>query len=403
MKIKYCRICKSKKLLKVFNLGQLAFTGIFPESRNKKIPSGKLSLLHCSNCSLLQLSNNFDSNLMYGDNYGYMSSLNKAMEFHLKLKSKYLINTYKINSKKNVLDIGSNDGTFLKFFNKKNNLFACDPTIKKFKNFYRKDINLFPNFFSADIFSGKKFDLITSIAMFYDLPDPLMFARDIESILKNDGVWHIEMSYMPSMIKKNSYDTICHEHLEYYSIKSLSYLMKKANLKIINVSFNEVNGGSISLDVAKNKSNLYKKSPMVDWLLKRETMHGYNSHLVQKAFYQKCKNHKTLLKDLLVMLNKNGNKIYGYGASTKGNVILQYCKINNSLIRNVVEVNKFKYGRYTPGSKIKIISEKDAKKNPPDYFLVLPWHFKDHIINKEKKFLNNGGKFIFPLPEIEIV
>ena len=216
-----------------------------------------------------------------------LSFLNKINGISkVKLKSKYLINTYKINSKKNVLDIGSNDGTFLKFFNKKNNLFACDPTIKKFKNFYRKDINLFPNFFSADIFSGKKFDLITSIAMFYDLPDPLMFARDIESILKNDGVWHIEMSYMPSMIKKNSYDTICHEHLEYYSIKSLSYLMKKANLKIINVSFNEVNGGSISLDVAKNKSNLYKKSPMVDWLLKRETMHGYISykrHFIKNA------------------------------------------------------------------------------------------------------------------------
>ena len=198
--------------------------------------------------------------------------------------------------------------------------------------------------------------------MFYDLPDPLMFARDIESILKNDGVWHIEMSYMPSMIK-NSYDTICHEHLEYYSIKSLSYLMKKANLKIINVSFNEVNGGSISLDVAKNKSNLYKKSPMVDWLLKRETMHGYNSHFVQKAFYQKCKNHKTLLKDLLVMLNKNGNKIYGYGASTKGNVILQYCKINNSLIRNVVEVNKFKYGRYTPGQNKNNFRKRCKKKS----------------------------------------
>jgi len=403
LKIKSCRVCNSKKLIKVFNLGNLSFTGIFPKKKNNKVPNGKLQLVHCQHCSLLQLENNFDPNLMYGENYGYMSSLNKAMEFHLKLKSKYLIRTYGINNYKNILDIGSNDGTFLKFFKKKNKLYACDPTINKFKKYYRNDINLIPDFFSAKNFQNIKFDLITSIAMFYDLSDPLKFAEDIRDILSNNGIWHIEMSYMPSMIKKNSYDTICHEHLEYYSIKSLMYLMKAAKLKIINISFNEVNGGSISLDVSKKQSKFKENKKMLSWLLKRETLNGYNDFKIQKAFFKSCLNHKILLNELLKSLKKDGKKVYGYGASTKGNVILQYCKINNKLINKIVEVNDFKYGRFTPGTKIKIISEKQAKKDRPDYYLVLPWHFKEHIINKEKSFLNNGGKLIFPLPEIEII
>tara|TARA_B100001121_G_scaffold307608_1_gene329506 strand:- start:326 stop:1471 length:1146 start_codon:yes stop_codon:yes gene_type:complete len=381
----------------------MSFTGIFPEKLNSKIPKGKLKLVRCKKCSLLQLEDNFDSKLMYGENYGYMSSLNKAMEFHLKLKSKYLFSTYKIKKGNFILDIGSNDGTFLSFFKKNLNLFACDPTIKKFKRFYRKDINLTADFFTADKFTGLKFNLITSIAMFYDLPDPLKFAKDIRNVLANNGVWHVEMSYMPSMLNNSSYDTICHEHLEYYSLKSLKHLMDLANLKIINISFNQVNGGSISLDIAKKKSKYKENKVLINWLLLRENLNGFNDIKTQKNFFYQCNKHKYLLNNLLKKLKSQGKKIYGYGASTKGNVILQYCKINKNLLDCIIEVNKFKFNRYTPGSKIKILSEKHLNKKKPDYLLVLPWHFKDHIIKKEKKFLDNGGKLIFPLPEIEIV
>ena len=381
----------------------MSFTGIFPENINSKIPKGKLKLVRCKKCSLLQLEDNFDSNLMYGENYGYMSSLNRAMEFHLKLKSKYLSDTYKIKKGNFILDIGSNDGTFLSFFKKNLNLFACDPTIKKFKKHYRKDINLTADFFTADKFKGYKFNLITSIAMFYDLPDPLKFAKDIKNVLADNGVWHIEMSYMPSMLNNSSYDTICHEHLEYYSVKSLKHLMDLANLKIINISFNQVNGGSISLDIAKKKSKYKENKVLLKWLLLRENLNGFNELNIQKSFFNQCNKHKFLLNNLLKKLKSQGKKIYGYGASTKGNVILQYCKINKNILDCIIEVNKFKYNRYTPGSKIKILSEKYLNKKRPDYLLVLPWHFKDHIIKKEKKFLDNGGKLIFPLPEIEIV
>ena len=403
MKIKNCRSCKSKKLTNLYTLGKQTLTGIFPPKKNAKITKGELSMIICNNCRLLQLEHNFDANEMYGVNYGYMSSLNKSMISHLKLKALSLKNRYKLKSKDSVLDIGSNDGTFLSFFNNKFNLFGCDPTIKKFSKYYRKDINQIPLFFSSKLFNDKKFQLVSSISMFYDLPDPLTFAKEINSILSKDGVWHIELSYMPMMIKNRSYDTICHEHLEYYSLRSLKYLLDKAGLKIINLSFNQINGGSIELDIVKKKSKLNECKHLINWVLESERLNKYNEIEKHKLFFKECQNHKILLKKLLITLKKQNKKIIGYGASTKGNVLLQYCNINSKILDYIAEVNKFKFNKYTPGSNIKIISEKEAKLKKPHYLLVLPWHFKDHIVKREQNFLKNGGKLIFPLPDIEII
>jgi hypothetical protein len=403
LKIKNCRSCKSTKLTKVYSLGKQTLTGIFPPKKNLKITKGELSMLFCKKCKLLQLEHNFDSNEMYGENYGYMSSLNKSMESHLKLKAISLLKKYNLKTNDCILDIGSNDGTFLSFFSKKLKLFGCDPTIKKFSHLYRKDINKLPYFFSSKYFKEKKFKLITSIAMFYDLPDPLDFAQQIHSVLDRSGIWHMELSYMPMMIKNRSYDTICHEHLEYYSLKSLKYLLNAANLKIINLSFNQINGGSIELDIAHKKSKFKECKHLINWVLESERVNKYNEIEKQKLFFKECENHKYLLKKLLNTLKKQNKKILGYGASTKGNVLLQYCKIDSKIVDYVAEVNSFKFNKFTPGTNIKIISEKEAKQKKPDYFLVLPWHFKDHIIKREKEYLKKGGKLIFPLPDIEIV
>ena len=403
MKIKFCRSCKSKKLTKVFTLGKQTLTGIFPQKKNDKISKGNLSLVLCSHCNLLQLENNFNPLEMYGENYGYMSSLNKSMMLHLKIKALNFKKTYKLKKNSSILDIGSNDGTFLSYFNNKHELIGCDPTIKKFSKYYRKDIKQVPDFFSGKIFQNKYFDLVTSISMFYDLPDPLNFAKEIFSILKEDGIWHIELSYMPMMLKNLSYDTICHEHLEYYSLKSLKFLLDKANLKIINLSFNQINGGSIALDIAKKNSKFKEIKYLINWILESERINKYNEISRQILFFKQSIKHKYLLKKLLMDLKKNNKKVFAYGASTKGNVILQYCKITDKIIKYIGEVNKFKFNKYTPGTKIKIISEKKLKKMKPDYLLVLPWHFKDHIVKKEQKYLKNGGKLIFPLPDIEIV
>ena len=403
MKIKNCRSCKNSSLTKVYSFGRQALTGIFLKKKNSKISKGDLSMVICNKCELLQLEHNFDANEMYGENYGYMSSLNSSMVSHLKIKALNLKKKYNLKGKNNILDIGSNDGTFLSFFNNKFKLYGCDPTIKKFDHLYRKDIKKLPFFFSSKHFIKQKFDLITSISMFYDLPDPLNFAKEIHSILNDNGVWHIELSYMPMMIKNTSYDTICHEHLEYYSLKSLKNLLDRANLKIINLSFNQINGGSISLDISKKKSSLKECKYLINWVLESELLHGYNKLDKQKKFFKQCQIHKYLLKKLLLKLKKQNKKIIGYGASTKGNVMLQFCNINSKIISSIAEVNKFKFNKFTPGSKIKIISEKEAKLKKPDFMLVLPWHFKDHIIKKEQEFLKNGGKLIFPLPDIEII
>ena len=403
MKINNCRSCKNSRLTKVYSLGKQALTGIFSPKKNAKITKGDLSMVICNKCKLLQLEHNFDPNEMYGENYGYMSSLNKSMISHLKIKALNLKNKYNLKSKDLILDIGSNDGTFLSFFNNSFKLFGCDPTIKKFSKLYRKDINRLPFFFSSKHFEGKKFNLITSISMFYDLPNPLDFAKEIHSILHNKGIWHIELSYMPMMIKSTSYDTICHEHLEYYSLRSLKYLLDSANLTIINLSFNQINGGSIELDIAQKKSTFKECKHLINWVLESERLHKYNEIEKQKIFFKDCQNHKILLKKLLLTLRKQNKKVLGYGASTKGNVLLQYCNIDSKLINYIAEVNKFKFNKFTPGTNIKIISEKEAKLKRPDYFLVLPWHFKDHIVKREQEFLKNGGKLIFPLPDIEII
>ena len=402
MKISKCRSCKNSKIKKTFSLGKQAFTGIFPKYKNETIPSGELSLVYCDSCKLLQLENSFDKKKLYGDNYGYMSSLNSSMTSHLSRKAN-LLKKYNLINGNLIIDIGSNDGTFLSFFPKKFNLIGIDPTIKKFKENYRKDIIKVDNFFSKNAltpYTKKKAKLITSIAMFYDLEDPIKFAEDVYELLDKDGIWHLELSYMPLMIKNLSYDTICHEHLEYYSLNSIKYIFDKVGFSIIDIQLNDINGGSFALTLSKNKNSNNK---VVEWLLNQESKDNINNISTFKKFFLKISKQKKDLKNLLENLIDMKKKVYGYGASTKGNVILQFSNINSKLLPLIGEVNPFKFNRYTPGTKIKIVSEEIIKKNKPDYLVVLPWHFKDFIIKKEKKYLETGGKLIFPLPQIEIV
>lgn len=406
MKIKVCRSCKSKNIIKAFNIGTQCLTGIFPLSKSDKIEVSSLEIVFCQKCKLLQLKNSFNPSKIYGDNYGYLSSLNSSMMEHLKNKAKKIQSFLKLKAKDVICDIGSNDGSFLSFFSKKLTLLGIDPTIKKLSRFYRKDIIQVPNFFSKNLITDevkKKIKVITSISMFYDIEDPINFAKNIYDILDDNGIWHLEQSYMPMMIKNNSYDTICHEHLEYYSLKSIKYIFDKVGFKIIDLEFNHINGGSFAITVAKKKSYFTEKIQLVKSILNKEHILKYNDISTFKSFYKNILLHKKLFKKLLINLKKNKKKVIGYGASTKGNVLLQFCKIDSNLLSSICDVNKFKYGRFTPGSKIKIVSEKQAKILKPDYYLVLPWHFKHFIINKEKNFLKRGGKLIFPLPEIEIV
>jgi hypothetical protein len=284
---------------------------------------------------------------------------------------------------------------------------GIDPTGKKFKEFYTGDIALIPDFFSAALlaaqFPGRKAKIVTSIAMFYDLESPMAFVKDIESVLADDGVWHFEQSYMPSMLRTNSYDTICHEHLEFYSFKVVKNMLEACGLRVLDVQMNAINGGSFAVTACKKGAAYKSNLPIINWMLQQEDDMGLDTPKPYRDFEERVFKHRKHLTELVEALVQDGKKIIGYGASTKGNVLLQFCGLTAKHIPYIAEVNKDKYGSFTPGTNIPIISEAEARAMKPDYFLVLPWHFKTAILEREEDFHSRGGKFIFPLPEIEIV
>jgi hypothetical protein len=227
--------------------------------------------------------------------------------------------------------------------------------------------------------------------------------QDIVKCLTDDGIWHFEQSYMPSMLRTNAYDTICHEHLEFYSFKVVKNLLESCGMRVVDVEVNAINGGSFAVTACRNSAKYISNKPIIKWMLKQEKDMGLETPKPYRDFEEKVYKHRENLKELITALVADGKKIIGYGASTKGNVLLQFCDLSTKEIPCIAEVNEEKFGSYTPGTKIPIISEKDAKAEKPDYMFVLPWHFKHSILERERDFLTTGGKFIFPLPEIEIV
>lgn len=405
--IEKCRISGSKNLVTVLSLGEQFLTGVFPKEEKEEITKGPLDLVWCPESGLLQMKQSFSLDEMYGENYGYRSGLNSSMVKHLQQKSKTLEKIANPSESDLVLDIGSNDATSLKAYTGKFKKVGIDPTGDKFREFYTDDIELISDFFSSEIFKryfpSEKAKIITSIAMFYDLEDPIKFVKDIELILEDEGIWHFEQSYMPSMLRTNSYDTICHEHLEFYSFQVVKDMLEKCNLKVVDVQMNSINGGSFAVTAAKKSSSYAQNLPIINWMLNQEKEMGLDTPKPYREFEERVYRHRNNLRDLIKSLVDDGKKVFGYGASTKGNVLLQFCNLTKEDIPYIAEVNEDKFGSFTPGTGIKIISEKEAKEMNPDYFLVLPWHFKSSILEREKEYLENGGKFIFPLPDIEII
>lgn len=406
--IEKCRVGGDSNLVSVLNLGRQALTGVFPSNVSEPVTEGPLELVWSPDSGLLQLRHSYNSDEMYGDNYGYRSGLNQSMVEHLANKVSGLEKFTGLASGDVVLDIGSNDCTTLKSYSVPGlKRFGIDPTAKKFAEYYPPEIKFVPDFFSAENFrclSDKPAKIVSSIAMFYDLEDPVAFARDIESVLDKDGVWHFEQSYMPSMLRTNSYDTICHEHIEYYSLSVVEKIVKAADMKLVDVAMNSVNGGSFAVTAAKKDNQSIKpNSAVIDWLLAQEGRMGLSTPRPYRDFEERVFRHREDFVRLINALVADGKVILGYGASTKGNVVLQFCGLTQAQIPAIAEVNAEKFGHVTPGSHIPIISEAEARSMKPDYFLVLPWHFKEGILRREKEFRAAGGKFIFPFPEIEII
>jgi hypothetical protein len=406
-RIEKCRIAGTPNLVSVLNLGHQSLTGVFPKVRGASITEGPLELVWSPDSGLLQLAHSFDVDEMYGDNYGYRSSLNQSMVRHLTQKVRALEKFAAIAPGDAVLDIGSNDATLLKAYTVPGlQRFGIDPSGLKFRHYYPSDIALVPDFFSAKSFRGvtqRQAKLVTSIAMFYDLENPIGFAQEVADILANNGIWHFEQSYMPSMLRNTSYDTICHEHLEYYSLSVVQKILDAAGLKLVDVEMNAINGGSFAVTAVHNDSPIRGNQRVIDGHLEQEIRDGLDTPSPFMDFEQRVFRHRQELLRLLKSLAADGKKVLGYGASTKGNVVLQFCGLRESDIPAIAEVNADKFGAFTPGSNIPIVSENEARAMQPDYFLVLPWHFRESIIAREQAFLAQGGHLIFPFPEIEIV
>jgi hypothetical protein len=408
-RIQRCRVGKSSDLISVLDLGEQCFDGIFPKSADTQVTPGRLELVWSPKSGLLQLAHDFDLSAMYGSTYGYRSGLNQSMVQHLTAKTRKLTQRITLAPGDIVLDIGSNDGTLLGTYQAPGiTRIGIDPSAEKFRSYYSAGISLVTDFFSRDQFISvagpvKKARLITSIAMFYDLPDPIQFARDVHDSLADDGIWHFEQSYMPSMLKTNSYDTVCHEHVEYYSLSVIDFILKSADLQIVDVEMNAINGGSFAVTAQKKNGPLTPNHTVVKWMLNEEHNMGLHTPKPYRDFEERVFKHRESLVSLVRSLRADGKKIFGYGASTKGNVTLQFCGFTPDDITCIADVNPDKFGCFTPGTKIPIVSEKDARAMKPDYYLVLPWHFRNNILSREADYLAQGGHMIFPMPEIEIV
>lgn len=402
-----CRIGGADDLVTVLDLGEQDLTGVFPATTDEQVTVGPLQLVWSPSSGLLQLGHSYEPTEMYGDNYGYRSGLNQSMVDHLKLKVGRLEAMADLGAGDSILDIGSNDATLLKAYKTEGlERLGIDPTGKKFKSYYPDDIGLVSDFFSAQNYwsaTEKKAKIVSSVAMFYDLEDPLAFVKDVAAVLADDGLWHFEQSYMPTMLRKNSYDTVCHEHIEYYSLTVIHNLLRQAGLKIVDFELNTINGGSIAITAAHEHNKIATNQVLVDWQLEQERRWELDTPTPYFAFADRVERHREDLLRLIRGLTRQGYRVLGYGASTKGNVLLQYCGLTSEDILAIVEVNEEKFGRFTPGTHIPIVSEAEAEALKPDFYLMLPWHFREGILKRETKMRNAGVKFILPFPVIQIV
>jgi len=410
-----CRVCGNPNLHHVINLGEQYLQGSFVKPGCQNPPMRKLptELVRCdldsyeNACGLLQLANTFPQEILYA-NYWYRSGTNQTMRDHLRGIAEQARAYAPARQNLSVLDIGCNDGTLLACYPETFTRYGVDPSdIARSIPAPTRVINtVFPSPETAAALGQHKIDIITSIAMFYDLDDPVTFAAGVRDLLAEDGVWVLELSYMPLMLVRNSFDTICHEHLEYYSLSALEQIMARANLKIFKVELNEINGGSIRCYV-KHEMGKVQNTPedrdFIRWLRIHEFEMELDTAKPYAQFQQRIERLRDATVQLLTDIRSRGERIHVYGASTKGNVLLQWYGLNRLWIEAASDRNPDKDGAHTLGTDIPIVSEEKSRNMRPDWYLVLPWHFKLEFLQRERETIRSGVKMLFPLPSLQVV
>lgn len=410
-RITACRVCKNKSLISCIDLGSQYLSSVFPTKLDyrKSLRKYPLELVLCrkaeDTCGTLQLAHVINIDSMY-EFYPFSSSTNSSMPGILRDVVDETLSHVKLEKGDLVLDIGGNDGTLLSFFkNKDLDLLTIDPAQNIKQVFSSPKYKYVQGFFNKKLFkesTDKKAKLIFSIAMYYHLSDPIGFSKDVESVLDKDGVWVIQMAYLPRMIKTNMYDNIVHEHVGYYTTHNLEWIMDKAGLSIFDVSLNDVYGGSFRIFLKRKDNNNLKKTKRLEKILQAEENAQVNEVKTYTAFMSRIKKTRKDLLKLIKQLRSENKKIWIYGASTKGNTILQYCDITLGQIEAAADSNPFKLNKYIIGGDIPIKSEDQMRKAMPDYLLALPYSFIPAFLKRENKLVKAGTKFIAPLPQVKI-
>ncbi|MEK7101797.1 MAG: methyltransferase domain-containing protein [Patescibacteria group bacterium] len=409
-----CRI-SGEKLVPLFSLGKLYLSDFIEHKETPKYEPVELALAVAPKSGLVQLQHTVPGDVMYRK-YWYKSGTNATMTNELMGIAKKAQEVMNLKKGDVFLDIGCNDGTLFRFVDPEIIRIGFDPNDFKKESSQYADL-IINNYFNHKEYrktkhGHKKAKVITSIAMFYDLEDPGSFVNDIRKTLDKNGLWIIQMSYLPLMLKQLAFDNICHEHLEYYSLESLQYLLQRHKLQIVDCELNDINGGSFRIYIRHDNANpaTFATAPYrdvahmsVDSILGYEKSLQLNKKKIYKDFWEEINALKKQTVAFIKKEKRKGKVIWGYGASTKGNTLLQWFGLDNTLIDAIAERSEAKFGLKTAGTNIPIKSEADMRKAKPDYLLVLPWHFIDEFKKREQHFLKSGGKLIVPCPRFEII
>ncbi len=411
-----CRVCDGA-LEAILALGE-HYVSDFPSPGASDGFKAPLDLVLCRRCRLLQLKHTVPADNLYR-NYWYRSGTNQTMRAALAdiaNKSETLMHLHKGAA---VLDIGCNDGTLLAAY-KSGGIFRIGFDPARNLAVYASQVadQVVSDFFSAEAFhqipalQACQPQVVTSIAMFYDLEDPNRFVADVKSIMHPDGLWVVQMSYLPLMLKENEVGNICHEHLEYYALHSFEYLLRRYGFKVVDVELNQVNGGSIRVYIRREDADpecfgdeVYRALAVerVQALREQEIKAGLDDKKIYLEFAARVERIKQDVVSFVQAQVSQGKKIYVYGASTKGNTVLQYFGLDHTLITAAAERNPDKWGHWTVGTHIPIVSEAEARAAKPEFFLVVPWHFLEEFMAREHPYLTAGGRFIVPFPYFTLI
>jgi NDP-4-keto-2,6-dideoxyhexose 3-C-methyltransferase len=404
-----CRICGGAELETILDLGNQPLSGVFPMPNEPDPSSSPLQLIRCKRreCGLIQLRHTAELSEMYGSTYGYFSSISPMMVEHLERKAQDLLRYVQPEKGDVVLDIGCNDGTLLNAFGQGRGLIrvGMDPSAQKFAHHYQPDIRVIYDFFSAararELIGDRECKAVTSIAMFYDLDDPLKFIGDIQAILSRDGIWAAELSYLPLLLKQLTYDQICHEHVTYIGLREMNEMLRQHGLHLLDVSFNDMNGGSFYFYAGRQDGPHTPNAEKLQALLAAEASLASDAPL--ERFANRVMNHRDELRHFLDLARSRGHSVGGYGASTKGNVVMNYCGLGPDHISVIGDRNPEKNGRVTPGTRIPITSQEALRAEKPDYVFSFIWHLRKEVILDELEYIRGGGKLVFGLPRLHVV